>query len=69
MAAANPQLAGAVEGLQQSFVNAVGGPDQDPNDPAYYNRWMAAQKDIDEKYRLLVGNQAFLIEQMKVNNQ
>jgi len=69
VAAANPQLANALQGLQQNFVQAIGGQNQNPNDPAYYQRWVAAQANIDEQYRLLVGNQAFLIEQMTVNNQ
>ena len=69
VAAANPDLAGGLQALQQNFVNAVGGPNQDPNDPSYYQRWINAQMASDEQYRLLVGNQAFLFEQMSVNNQ
>lgn len=70
VAAANPQLADAVRGLQQNFIDAVGGgPDQNPNDPAYYQRWTAAEANINEQYRLLVGDQKFLIEQMAVNNR
>jgi len=69
LAATNPQMADALKTLQQSFVDAIGGSNQNPADPAYYQRWVAAQTNIDEKYRILVGNQQFLIEQMQVNNQ
>lgn len=69
VAAANPQVADAIQGLQQDFINAVGGPNQNPNDPAYYQRWVTAQKSLDEQYHLLVGDEAFLVEQMQVNNQ
>jgi hypothetical protein len=68
LAAANPRLADALRGLQQDFVDAVG-PSQNPNDPAYYQRWVAAQAAIDERFRLLVGNEDFLLEQMAVNNR
>jgi hypothetical protein len=68
VAAANPQLAAAVQGLRQDFVNALGGPNQDPNSPTYYKRWIAAQTSVDEQYRVLIGNEAFLAEQMTVNN-
>lgn len=69
LAAARPQLAGAIANLQQDFVNAIGGPNQTPTDPAYYQRWVAAQKSSDEQYRLLVGNQAFLLQQISINNE
>jgi hypothetical protein len=69
LAAANPQLAPAIEELQERFVNAVGGPNQNPSDPAYYKRWTAAQKNLDAEYRVLLGGQAFLVQQMKINNQ
>ena len=68
VAAANPQLAAAVQGLRQEFVNAVGAPNQDPNDPAYYQRWIGAQKSIDEEYHVMVGDDVFLIDQIQVNS-
>jgi hypothetical protein len=68
-AAANPQVADALRGLQQQFVAAVGGgPDQNPNDPAYYQRWVGAEADIDEQYHLLVGDSLFLLNQIQVNS-
>jgi hypothetical protein len=67
--ASRPQMAAALKALQQDFLDAVGGPNQDPADPAYYGRWVAARKSLDEQYRLLVGNQTFLGTQAQVNNQ
>lgn len=69
LAAANPQLADALQGLQQDFINAIGGPNQNPEDPAYYQRWTMAQVESDEQLRILLGHEAFLLEQMTVNNQ
>jgi len=68
-AAANPQMADAIKELRKSFIDAVGGPGQNPSDPSYYNRWIAAQRNADEQYRLLIGDQDYLTEQMQVNNQ
>ena len=69
VAAAKPQLITAIQALQQNFVDAIGGSNQNPADPAYYQRWIAAQANIDAQYRLLVGNQAFLVEQMQASNK
>jgi len=67
VAATNPQLAAALQAIQQSFANAVG-TNQNPNDPAYYDRWTSALKSADEQYRLLVGDQAYTAEQIKLNS-
>ncbi len=50
----------AVRQLQQQFVDAVGGPNQDPADPTYGARWQTAQQDADEALRAQLGNQAYL---------
>jgi hypothetical protein len=68
-AAVNPQIKAGLEELQQNFVDAIGGPDQDPGDPAYLKRWITARRQLDVQFRLLVGTQQFLQEQMQVNNQ
>jgi hypothetical protein len=67
VAADNPRLAAAVQALQQNFVDAMGGPNQDPNDPAYYQRWITAQQNNDELYHLQIGDQAYLLEQIRIN--
>jgi len=69
VAGSNPQLAATVQALQQNFVNAVGGQNQDPNDPAYLQRWTVAQRNIDEQYRIQIGYPAFLLYEIKGNTQ
>jgi hypothetical protein len=49
----------AVQQIQQQFVNAIGGPNQDPHDPAYAARWQTAQHDADDALRATLGNQAY----------
>lgn len=62
----NPQLADGVQTLQQNFVNALSGQSQVPNDPGYANRWVSAQFESDQQYRILVGYQNYMIEQESV---
>jgi len=66
LSTSNPQLANSLQMLQQNFLNALGGQNQNPNDPAYADRWDAAQLQSDDQYRLLVGNENYLIEQESV---
>ncbi len=49
----------AITELRQSFVDALGGPNQDPNDPAYRERWLKAQPEIDEMLKAAVGINAY----------
>jgi hypothetical protein len=67
LAASNPRLRSALEALQQNFIAAVGGPNQDPTDPAYYERWITAQQSSDELYRLQIGDSAYLLQQIAIN--
>jgi hypothetical protein len=53
--------------LQQNFVNAIGGENQDPSDPAYYDRWMTATEQSNILFKLEFGIQAFLVQQMNAN--
>ncbi len=66
LSTANPQVASGLQTIQQNFVNAIRGQNQNPNDPDYAARWNAAELLSDEQYRLLVGNQNYLIEQESV---
>jgi hypothetical protein len=49
----------AISSLQQRFIQAVGGPDQDPNNPAYRERWQKAQPEIDNMLKGMIGINAF----------
>jgi hypothetical protein len=43
----------AINELRQNFVDAIGGPNQDPQDPAYSARWQGAQPENDN---LMLGS-------------
>jgi hypothetical protein len=55
--------------LQQDFVNAVGGENQNPADPAYFARWQSATEQSNLLFKLKFGIQAFLTQQMNSNHQ
>ncbi|HEX4265941.1 MAG TPA: hypothetical protein VH597_16525 [Verrucomicrobiae bacterium] len=45
--------------LRQSFVDQVGGPNQDPNDPAYRERWQMAQPAVNAELEAMLGTSAY----------
>jgi hypothetical protein len=49
----------AINDLRQSFIQKVGGANQDPNDPAYLARWQAAQPEADGVLEWIIGNEAW----------
>jgi hypothetical protein len=51
--------------IQNNFVQAVGGANQDPNDPAYLERWQAAQQVSDAEYKKFFGGRAYVQRQME----
>ena len=60
----NPQQAQVVNDLRQKFIAEVGGPNQDPNDPAYSQRWQASQPQADLDLRGMIGISAWQSYQM-----
>lgn len=48
------------ERLEEEFVEQIGGPGQDPADPAYRQRWFSAQELSDIKFQVKFGTEAFL---------
>lgn len=48
-----------IRDLRQGFVDDIGGPNQDPADPAYRRRWLKAQAESDELLRGFIGWQAY----------
>ena len=55
----NPQQAQVVDDLRQKFIQDVGGPNQDPNDPAYSHRWQTNQPQADLDLCGMLGIFAF----------
>jgi len=55
-----PEQQQVIDSLRQMFVDMVGGPDQDPNDPQYLERWQRAQPVINQELKAQLGVQFFL---------
>lgn len=49
----------ALGSIQQWYMDQVGGPNQDPNDPAYRERWLNAQPEVNDMMRGMMGVNAF----------
>lgn len=45
----------AINDLRQSFVDKIGGLNQDPHDPSYLDRWQKAQPEADDMLRGMLG--------------
>ena len=48
-----------INDLRQSFMDNIGGPDQNPDDPAYLARWQQAQPETDALLRVYLGTSIF----------
>ena len=53
------EQASAIEFIRAQFVTLLGGPNQDPADPTYFDRWTNAQKQVDEEFRSFLGEDAY----------
>jgi hypothetical protein len=51
----NAQQLQAINDLRQTFVDEIGGLNQNPDDPDYLQRWLKAQADVDNLARGLLG--------------
>jgi hypothetical protein len=56
----SPQELKAVEALKTDFITSIGGPNQNASDPEYLIKWNEAQPVIDERFRLLFGDDAYI---------
>lgn len=70
---ANPPVTQAeqlmLDKINNDFVTAVGGANQDPNDPAYQLRWDAAQAASDAQYKKFFGGRAYVRRQIEAAQQ
>jgi hypothetical protein len=55
----NDRQAQAISEMQQWFTDQVGGLDQDPGDPAYRERWLKVQPQMNDMMRGMLGVNAF----------
>lgn len=51
--------------LRNDFVQAIGGENQNPADPHYRKRWVRAESEADQRFRLLFGDNAYVQMQMR----
>ena len=54
-----PEQVQTINDLRQTFIDEVGGPNQDPSDPAYLQRWLKAQPDVDKLLQGMLGVMAW----------
>lgn len=57
------------EKVRADFVNAVGGAGQNPASPQYRKRWVQAQSEADQQFRLYFGDNAFVQHQMQAQHE
>ena len=57
------------EKLQDEFIEAIGGPDQNPDDPAYRARWVEAQQLSDATFKARYGTAAFILQNILAGRQ
>jgi len=57
--------AGVINDLRQEFEQEIGGPNQDPNDPACRQRWLTAQRNSDDMLRGMLGRKFFIDYQLQ----
>jgi hypothetical protein len=60
----SPQQAQVVNDLRQKFIAEVGGPNQDPTDPAYSQLWQTSQPEVDVDLWSMLGINAWQAHQM-----
>jgi hypothetical protein len=58
-----------VNDLRQKFIQEVGGPNQDPNDPAYAQRWQESEPEADFDLWTMLGINAFQAHQIAAWDQ
>ena len=63
------EQAQTINELRQTFLQEIGGTNQDPSDPAYRQRWQAAQREADEMLAGMFGRNFTLNYQMQVESQ
>lgn len=54
--------------IRQQFIDAIGGPYQDPGDPAYLVRWQKAQPESDDMIKGMLGVSVFENYQLAAAN-
>jgi hypothetical protein len=56
----SPLAVEGVEKLREEFVQKLRAGPRNPEDPAYLARWLEAQRESDDRLRVVIGAQAFM---------
>jgi len=62
-----PDQIQAINDLRESFLQKIGGTNQNPDDPAYLTRWRQAQPEIDTVMQGMIGDEAYQNYQVQAN--
>ncbi len=57
-----------INNIRQTFMDEIGGFNQDPNDPEYLKRWQQAQPEADSMVRGMLGNAFYQNYQLAAEN-
>lgn len=57
------------EKQRNHFAQAIGGGKVDPSSPGYRQRWIGAQSDADQQFRLWFGDGAYVARQMQAQRE
>jgi hypothetical protein len=61
------QQTALLQDLRQEFIDEVGGPNQDPASPEYRERWAKAEAEANQRFKVLFGHQASLMQHLQAN--
>jgi len=67
--ALNADQKAAWENICQDFIQEIGGPNQNPNDPEYRRRWAKAQPAFDERFKAAFGQDEFVRLQIRLSQE
>ena len=55
--------------LRDDFVKAIGGENQNPASPQYRKRWVQAESEADQRFRLMFGDNAYVQHQLQAQQE
>src|SRR5579862_2461632 len=59
----------ALQNIRRSFIDSIGGPNQNPSDPQYLARWKQAQPDLDAQVHATLGDEIYSELQIRANHR
>jgi hypothetical protein len=65
----NSEQVQEISSLRQDFLDQIGGPNQNPNDPNYLQNWQLSQPEIDDILKGYLGINKYMQYQVMLANQ